>query len=97
MQKEIKNPPTQETKYGTYIPQFFKKGDFGTYSFRYDLWRSKNSGEETLESIMCNGDNDLTPVVNIADSYFPECYGCWAGVAHTEAKHEDSRKLIGKI
>jgi hypothetical protein len=68
--------------YGTYTPQFFE----GAY--RYDLYKPHDSQtvfSETIESVMCTGHNDFSPVKTSRATYEDRtnCHCCFAGYAHT--------------
>lgn len=77
----INNAPIQKTTYGSYTPKFF---DFTNGSFRIDLYKSDSTKDETHESILCLGKNDISPV-QTEHTYKSRCncHCCFAGYAHT--------------
>ncbi|MDD4972511.1 MAG: hypothetical protein PHT07_24025 [Paludibacter sp.] len=78
----------QPTANGQYEPKLFSRGDFG-YSFRYDLYTSKRDpGPPVMDMILCNDQNDLSPVYT--GPYDAKCSCCWLGYGHTEAHHNKS-------
>jgi hypothetical protein len=78
MKVQISNPKIQETQYGSYTPVFFEG------SFRYDLYKSKLTGDEVIDSILSMGASDLSPVqtVHTYESR-KKCHCCFAGYGHT--------------
>lgn len=84
---KINNPQTQITKYGTYTPAFFEG------RFRYDVWISDSTKEESLDAIMCLDHSDLSPVqTNRTYEQACNCHCCFASYGHTVALCNDRNK-----
>ena len=83
--KKILNGSKQVTTYGTYTPIFFDN------KFRYDSYKShfsETSFSESVESVICVNDSDLSSV-KTARATLEEldiCHCCFANYAHTEDK-----------
>jgi len=80
-----------ECTYGFSTPKYYFPVD--NSFFRMDLWKSKRTGEETLESVMCDGITDLSSSISENIKYNSLCYCCYAGYGHTLNAHNKSLTL----
>lgn len=91
MRKIIHNAARQNAALGTYTPSFFENG------IRYDIYKPYSSTtqfSESIESVLCVDNNDLSPVQTERNyDMICNCHSCFANYAHTTNLCDRNNKL----